>query len=273
MDTNALQVNAYHADGSSEAEVVDLTADSAIFVTNSGLASSTTVTTANSAPLQLNNGAAASSVTVTATPVGNVDLAAKLTFVFKPSGPVGSHCKMLTPYEVSKFEIKGPGPVESVPLRGLPGQDGRSVLWAPNEDFVHATHYVTMTGRGNGAVPLMSDVEIFDVGLRNLEIAVREHPIAYVSARDGRSHVRFLGPSLLLQLRTRQEESGMRSPVLMSFPLARGIDSSLYHILHLAPGAKAWVEVTSVRDRVDSEVVLRASVSEHGTYALAASIE
>jgi hypothetical protein len=266
-DINALQVDAYRADGKSEAETVELVADSAIFETDSGLKSSTTVTAGNLVPL---GGVVATTVTVTATPVVNAAVAAKLTFAMVPSG---THCKLLNLSKISQIEIVGPGPVENVPLRGLFGQDGRSVLWAPSEDFVHARHYATMKVAADQAVSPISDLEVLDLGSGNLQVHVREHPYVYVRTSEGRNRVRFLGPDFLLQSRTRQQEGALRSPVLISFSLSKGDKPSPSHILHLAPGAKSWVEVTSSVDRLNDEFVLRASVMKLGTYALVADTE
>jgi hypothetical protein len=264
-DTTSLKVDAYNADGTNKAEQIALTATSAVFLTNSGPQSSTTVASGGSAPLK----APVAVVVITATPSGNASAPAVQKFVL---GAPGTHCVPIMA-QATPFQIGPIGPVESVSLPALVSRDGRSVIWASLATPALATHYVTSMSAGPVAPTSTTDVEVRDFGSRDLAAAVGAHSSINLSGERGLPHLRFLGPGLLLQSKTRQAANATVSGLIVSFPLPRRANPSSYHILLLAPDAIAWSEQTSSVGDLEGAFVIRAPATDHGIYALAENAE
>jgi hypothetical protein len=265
-DTTVLKVDAYNADGTAKAEQVNLTATAAVFLTSTGAHSSTSVASGGSAPLE----APIAQVTITATPAGNTSAQAQQKFAL---GTPGSHCVPIMA-QALPFQIDPTGPIQSVSLPALAGQDHRSVLWAPRATFIQASHYMTSTGPGAvRTATATADLEVRDVGSRDLGAAISAHAGVNLRRDSVVAHVRFLGPGLSLESKTRQVADVTGAGLVVSFPVAKRSAASSYHILLLAPDATAWSEQTSSIDNLEDTSMIRASITGHGLYALAEDVD
>jgi hypothetical protein len=277
-----LQVDAYKADGSNAAEQVNLSANYAAFVTGNTTVASTTITSGNSIQLK-----GPGPITVTAAPAGQPTLATKLTATFQPAA---NPC-VPQPFVAYQFQLGvGPGPVESVVLNPLYGQNGQSVVWTAPAKTAQSLSYVMLTGVDRATASAASTLEVSAVGQRALANAVREQANVYLNeAREG-GHARFLGQGFVLRSVAPAGAAAthaaaapapgaaaavlpapdtlLRAQAIVSFELPVGADTEPFRIVHRTPGADAWTEVKSFVDRNNRSVALRANVSARGIYAL-----
>jgi hypothetical protein len=260
-DANALQVDAYQPDGTRAAEQVTLAANYAAFTDASGAAvASITVPSGSASKLK-----GPGPVTVTATPAGAPGLAVTQTFALE--GPASS-CRP-PQYDAIALEPEGPGPVESATLNAFYGVDGTSVVWAKGAAGQKGT-YVLLSGPPRLALPPAGTLEVRVVGRRALAAAVRAEPKVYAHVGKDVAHVRFLGPGFSIGSKPGESvKAALRTPAIVSFALAEGVDPAELCIVKLAPAASSWAEVESSLGGAETPEALRGTVDGAGIYALA----